>query len=543
MTYVIAKGCCNDASCISVCPVDCIRPRPGDPEFMTAEQLYIDPSTCIDCSACVTACPVSAIYDENDMPEEFDLFKQINADYFEKSPLDISHPARKKRRSLTEQQPVLRVAIVGAGASGCYAADELARIAGVEVSVFDRRPVPFGLVRGGVAPDHHKTKAVADQFEKTLRRPNVTSYFNVDVGIQVTLDELLEFHHAVVFAVGATSDKTLGIPGEALEGSYSARQFVAWYNGDSSAADLPVDLSGQRVVVVGNGNVSMDVARILAAPVETFEPTDMADHALQALRHSAVREVVVVARRGPVDAAHTFSELWQLTQLEGVDVVTDIAEIDHDVGRGDGDGQFGSERKLAMNTAFAQNPGDDSRRKISLRYYLTPEAIGGDGSVESMTFRSSVTGELETFQTGLILRAIGYRAEPIRGVPFDPVRGTIRNIAGRVTTEGAESPIHGLYCTGWAKRGPTGVIGTNKVDSQQTVAALCEDFESGNLTDPARLNDDVATFMNEKQPDLVSFAGWQRIDAAERERGRISTVPRTRSKLISVDALLAASRL
>jgi ferredoxin/flavodoxin---NADP+ reductase len=540
VTYVIAKGCVNDASCVAVCPVDCIRPRPEDPGFAMAEQLYIDPQTCTDCSACMTECPVSAIHDEFDMPEEFEIFKQINAEFFQKNPLDIVYPGKKPKRRLREQRPVLRIAIVGAGASGCYAAEELAQIPGVEISVFDRQPTPFGLVRAGVAPDHQATKEIAKVFGNTLGRSGVSCYFNVDVGEDVSLDELLGLHHAVVLAVGAASDRTLGIPGEDLRGSYSARQFVGWYNGDPGATALPVDLSSERVVIIGNGNVSMDVTRILAAPAETFEHTDMPDYALDTLRESKVREVLVVARRGPADAAYTLSELWQLTQLEGVDVVADAAEVEADTGRGDDDGRFGSVRKVAMNQEFAAGSRDGTNRKVSLRYYLIPEEIGGNEVVESITFRSALTGESETFETGLVLRAIGYRVTPVAGLPFDEKEGRVRNEAGRIIDPDTSEPMTGLYCTGWVKRGATGVIGTNKFDSQQTVSALFEDYESGALADPPRLSDDVATFIEAKCPDMVDFADWQRVDAVERARGEATS--RIRSKLITVEALLAASR-
>ena len=266
MAYVIAQGCCNDASCVSVCPVDCIRPRPGDPGFMSAEQLYIDPESCIDCAACLYECPVSAVYDELDMPPELDVFRDINAEYFAAHPLELVSSASKPARALTAEQPVLRVAVIGAGPAGCYAAEELSSVENVEVSMFDRLPTPYGLVRAGVAPDHQKTKAVTSLFQKVLTRPNVSCYFNVRIGEHVLVEEILDRHHAVIFAAGADADRKLGLPGEDLPGAHSAREFVSWYNGHPEHAGRTFDLSGERVVIIGNGNVALDVARVLAAP-------------------------------------------------------------------------------------------------------------------------------------------------------------------------------------------------------------------------------------------------------------------------------------
>lgn len=327
MTFVITQGCCNDASCIAVCPVQCIRPRPGDPDFVTAEQLYIDPATCIDCGACQDECPVSAINSEWDLPEERSEFLQINADYFVTNPIEVSSPPDPIRRTLPSDRPELAVAIVGTGPAGCYAAAALSDINGVTVSMFDRLPTPFGLVRSGVAPDHGNTKQITKRFGGLFARQNLRAYLNVEVGRDITIDELLEHHHAVIWAAGASDDRKLGIAGEGLKGCVSAREFVAWYNGHPDFADRAHDFDGKRVVVIGNGNVALDVARVLAQPVEALERSDAADYAIEALRGSDVEEVVVTARRGPEFAAYTTGEMIGLHHVDGVKVVVLREEV------------------------------------------------------------------------------------------------------------------------------------------------------------------------------------------------------------------------
>ncbi|KUM37413.1 FAD-dependent oxidoreductase [Arthrobacter sp. EPSL27] len=540
MTYVIAKGCCNDASCVSVCPVDCIRPRPSDPEFKTAEQLYIDPASCIDCAACMWECPVSAIHDENDMPSGLDIFRDINAEYFEHNPLRVTETARTGRRKLPETRPKLRVAIVGAGASGCYAAEALAVVPGVEVSLFDRLPTPYGLIRAGVAPDHQKTKSITKQFEKVLKRPNVHSYFNVELGKHITVEDLLEWHHAVIVSVGADDDRKLGIPGEDLPGSYSAREFVAWYNGSPSHADSSFDLTGEQVVLIGNGNVALDVARVLAERPKAFAATDMTDYAIDALESSGVREVMIVARRGIDEAAFTTSELHALTELDGVDVVIRKEEVEADVAAPLSNDSFGTRGKRDLASRICVQESGDADRKITFRFRHEPVSINGDTEVESITFRSTLDESVEeTIKTRLVLRAIGYRTSPTPGVPFDPKKGTIPNDGGRVVNVDMEHAVQGLYCTGWAKRGATGVIGTSKWCSIETVNAIFEDFEQGLLRDPAALDEEVLGFVASRQPELIDLEGWLRIDAAERLRGAEAPTPKPRRKFHSLADMLS----
>jgi ferredoxin--NADP+ reductase len=303
VTYVITPGCCSDASCIAVCPVQCIRPRPGDPDFTTAEQLYVDPDTCIDCGACADECPVDAVTADFELDEIDAPFLELNAAYFAERPIEEESEPERRVPKLPVERPVLRVAVVGTGPAACYAAAELADVKGVEVTVLEKLPVPFGLVRFGVAPDHGSTKLIADRFRSTLSRSNVTALMNIEVGTDVSVEMLLEHHHAVIWAAGAAEDRPLDIPGIDLPGSYAAGEIVNWYNGHPDHTSLELDLSTDRVVVIGNGNVALDVARVLASPGEAYAKTDIADHALEALSSSAVREVVVVGRRGLEHAA------------------------------------------------------------------------------------------------------------------------------------------------------------------------------------------------------------------------------------------------
>ncbi len=548
MTFVITQGCCNDGSCITVCPVQCIRPRPGDPDFTTAEQLYIDPASCIDCGACLDECPVDAVHGDYDLPDHLSDYLDINADYFATNPIEEDYPPAEPRRKLPEEHPALRVAIVGSGPAACYAAGELSEIKGVEVSVFDRLPTPFGLVRSGVAPDHPDTKLMGEQFRATLSRTSVTCFFNVEVGRDISIAEIAEHHHAVLWAAGASDDRRLGIPGEDLPGSHSAREFVAWYNGHPDAATDEFDLSGERVVVIGNGNVALDVARALTRPVDAFAVTDMADHAIEALGRSAVRDVVVAARRGPEHAAYTLPEALALSRLDGVDLIARPDEV------GAAEPVSASAlaaRKLGIaREAAAATPGSD--RSITLRFMLTPLSVNGTDRAESVTFaRNRVvdtggvisvqpTDETETIDATLVLRAVGYRGHAVEGLPFDADTGTIPNAAGRVLDSTGGLHLAGLYCAGWIKRGATGVIGTNKIDSVETVEALLADLAAGSLPEPAKDAAALTALVTERRPDVVDNAAWLRINVAEKAAGKAMRRPRV--KFVSIDDMLIPAR-
>lgn len=534
MTFVITQRCCNDTSCVAVCPVDCIRPRPGDPGYTTAEMLYIDPDTCIDCGACVDACPVDAIYSEYDLSESMSRYTEINAAYFEQNPLDtddVAFPAPPNRPSA--DLPRIRVAIVGSGPAACYCAAELLARGSVEVEMFDRLPSPWGLVRSGVAPDHQETKGVVSAFGPSFKSESFQFYLDVEVGKHISHDELLRHHDAVIYAVGAATDRKLGIPGESLPGSHSATEFVSWYNGHPDFSNREFDLSGERAVIVGNGNVALDVARVLTCDVDELAQTDIADHTLDALRNSNIREVVVLGRRGPLQAAYSAPEFLALGHLNGVDVVIDQQDVVLDAASAaalDDPGALLSDKlKVDLAREYAQKPAGDDNKRIVFRYLVAPTELQGTDRVESVTLvhntldddlAASATDQVETLEASLVLRSVGYRGEPVADVPFDETRGIIPNHQGRV------DGTVGVYTSGWIKRGPRGVIGTNRVDAKETVAQLLADFDAGLLTAPELDRTSLVELVTERQPDMIDKAGWVARDAQERAAGKAAGRPR-----------------
>lgn len=528
MAFVITQNCCTDASCVPVCPVDCIRPVPG-PTGAAAPMLYIDPATCVDCGACVAVCPVSAIHHEDDLPSSQLRFKTINADYFATEPLAI-RPIPAKWTPTAVGRDVLRVAVVGAGPAACYAVADLARTTGVQVNVFDRLPTPFGLVRFGVAPDHQRTKDVVQVFETALASPNVTCYFNVGIGEDITHDQLMSTHDAVIYAVGASRTRDLGIPGEELPGTIGAAEFVNWYNGHPDYADRKFDLTGPRVVVVGNGNVALDAARVLVMDRDELSTTDIAEHALDQLAAGDVREVVVLGRRGAADGAFSVGELLALGSLPGVDVVVE--------------GQLGErpddhERALKFDIVcdYGQRPTTAGNKRIVLRFGTRPVRIAGADRVATLEVEDG--GGITSIDTSLVLKSIGYRGTPIDGLPFDDAAGVIPNDGGRVIRDGAPEP--GVYVTGWIKRGPRGVIGTNRLCARQTVTNLLADARAGTLPTPASHERFNAAELTARGVNVVDLAGWHLIDAAEREQGVAASRPRV--KVVDRAALLTAAGL
>jgi ferredoxin--NADP+ reductase len=452
------------------------------------------------------------------------------------------------------QGPV-RVAVVGSGPAGFYAAGQLlaSEEPSVEVDLVERLPTPWGLVRLGVAPDHPNIKAVSRAFEKIAARPGFRFLGNVDVGGDVSHDELAARYDAVVYAVGAQTDRRLGIPGEDLPGSWAATEFVAWYNGHPDFQHLQFDLSAERAVVIGNGNVALDVARMLALTEEELGTTDTTDPAIEAIVGSGIREILVLGRRGPVQAAWTPVELGELGDLAGADVVVDPAELELDEASA-------AELEAAPQTVkrnvdilrdYAGRALSGKPRRIVLRFRTSPVAIAGEGRVEGVEVvgnalvagddgrvRAVAVGEPELVPCGIVFRSVGYHGVALDGVPFDERSGTIGNAAGRVLDAGGE-PVPGLYCTGWIKRGPTGVIGTNKKDGTETAEALLEDARAGRL--PARRDDGaLEDLLAERGVEPVLYEGWEAIDAAERSVGE--RLGRPRVKLRTWDELLAAAR-
>jgi ferredoxin--NADP+ reductase len=471
-----------------------------------------------------------------------------------RTPLQIlqnDDPGAPPAEAASDKPPV-RIAVIGAGPAGFYAAGHLLKDSEgrIEVDMLERLPTPWGLVRSGVAPDHPKIKSVTRVYEKTAAHPRFRYFGNVELGRHVSREELLEHYHAVVYATGAPTDRPLGIPGEDLPGSWPATEFVGWYNGHPDHPDLDFDLDCERALVIGNGNVALDVARMLTLSHDELAGTDTADHALDALDRSAIREVLVVGRRGPAQAAFTNPELRELGELADADPIVDAAELERALQIPEPLASATAKQNVEVLRTYAQREPTAGRRRIVLRFLLSPVEIhaGADGRVEAVTLarnellagpdgrlRAQATGELETIPAGLVLRAIGYRGLALPGVPFDESRAVIRNERGRVL--GADGPLRGEYTVGWIKRGPTGVIGTNKKDAQETVDAILEDLAAGRLhapraPDPAELD---AT-LRARQPALVSYEAWSEIDRHERQRGEPAGRPRV--KLTRIDEML-----
>ncbi|WP_186629695.1 4Fe-4S binding protein [Rhodococcus sp. BP22] len=525
MSYVITQNCCNDAACADVCPVGCIHPSPGEPGYASTEMLYIDPVRCIDCGACAEACPVDAVYSADALPDRMRRYEEINADYYRATPrvslpLSVAPPRTFERTANS-----LRVAIVGAGPSGFYAAEQLIE-AGAEVSMFDRLSTPFGLVRAGVAPDHTHTKNVTDQFRWTAARREFNTFYNVEVGTHLSHHDLLQYHHAVLYSVGALQDRRLGIVGEDLPGSHAAAEFVAWYNGHPDYADRRFDLSHRRAIIIGNGNVALDIARVLLLPVDELARTDIADHALKALADNNIEEVVVLGRRGSSHAAFTTPELLAFAHLDDIDVFVEDGAAQDAIVPG-----FSTQLKTKVLAELNAAPRGNAKRLV-LRFLASPIEVVGDEQVTGLRVtrntmidgRAEPSGESDLLDAGLVLRAVGFRGRAINGVPFNEQVGTIPNDHGRVIGPDGE-PVPGVYTAGWIKRGPSGVIGTNKTCAAETVAHLLEDFSNGNLADPLGSADDLTTFVSTRRCEYVDRRTWQRIDEHERTAGRAAGRP------------------
>jgi ferredoxin--NADP+ reductase len=450
-----------------------------------------------------------------------------------------------------------RAAIVGAGPAGFYTADQLLG-QGFEVDLYDVLPTPFGLVRAGVAPDHPKIKSVTRVYEKTAKKPGFRFFGGVELGSDVQREELLERYNAVVYAVGTATDNRLGIPGEDRPGSHSATEFVAWYNGHPDFADCEFDLSANRAVVIGNGNVAIDVARMLVLDPDEVNCTDCADHAVAGLAAAQVEHVIMLGRRGPAQAAFTNPELRELGELKRADVIVDPAELELDEHSAawleSDDADPTARRNVEILRDYAQRPPGSRSHRIELRFLRSPVEVLGDdeGPVsglrvvrnrieadDSGRLRAVSTGEEEVIQCGLVLRSIGYRGNPLPGVPFDERRGLIPNEAGRVLGEDGE-PLPGEYAVGWIKRGPSGVIGTNKKDAADTVARVVEDAEADRLNEPPSPDpEEIEAWLQESVSGLVTWEGWQAID--EHERGLGEPHGRPRVKLVRVPEMIAVA--
>ena len=457
----------------------------------------------------------------------------------------------------TQENP-LRVAVVGAGPAGFYAAEHILRHpdATVEVDLFDKLPTPFGLVRAGVAPDHPKIKSVIRVYEKTAARPGFRFFGGVELGEDLSAAELAERYHAVLYAYGTATDRKLGIPGEDLPGSHAATEFVGWYNAHPDCADLQFDLGAERAMVIGNGNVATDVARMLALTREELECTDTAHHAIEPLASSGIREIVILGRRGPAQAAFTNPELRELGEMVDADIVVDPAEVELDpLSRewlGSDEATPTNRRNVEIFTGFAGREPEGKGKRIVMRFLRSPVAIEGQGRVERIVLarnelyrgetgaiRARDTGEREALGCGLVFRSIGYRGIGVEGLPFDERGGTIANEGGRVTDPETGERVRGQYVVGWIKRGPSGVIGTNKKDAQETVDNLFDDLEAGALGEPSADATSIEELLAERATDHVEWSGWELIDSAERDRGK--PLGRPRVKFVSVAEMLEAA--
>jgi ferredoxin--NADP+ reductase len=436
-----------------------------------------------------------------------------------------------------------RVAIVGAGPSGFYAAGQLLGD-GFEVDLYDALPTPFGLVRAGVAPDHPKIKTVTKAFEKTAVKEGFRFFGGVELGRDITPRELEDRYHAVVYAFGTATDNRLGIPGENLIGSHPATEFVAWYNGHPSYADHEYDLTARRVVVVGNGNVAIDVARMIVLAEEELTPTDTADHAIAHLGAGQVQDVVLLGRRGPAQAAFTNPELLELGELAAADVVVHPEDLELDPASAEwlaSDAAHTTNRKnVEIMRQYAQREPSGKARRVVLEFLWSPLEILGSTHVEGIrlvrnriekgqdgSLRAVATGEEKVLECGMVVRSIGYRGIPLEGISFDERRGLIRNQGGRVQEDDG-SVRTGSYAVGWIKRGPSGVIGTNKKDAADTVARIREDAEAGILTADKPDAETTEAFVRERVPGVVSWSDWRLIDEHETAAGAEQGRPRVK---------------
>lgn len=439
----------------------------------------------------------------------------------------------------------LRVAIVGAGPSGFYAAGALLKEPDLTVSIdiFERLIAPHGLVRYGVAPDHQNIKAVSKIYDRTVADPNVRYFGNVEFGKDITLEDLRHHYDQIVFAVGAQSDRRLGIPGEDLPNSFSATEFVAWYNGHPDYVGFKPNLAVESVVVIGVGNVAMDVARVLAKSVDELRDTDMADGALEALAACTVKDIWVLSRRGPAQVKFTNAEIREFGHLAIADPIVREDEMNLDkTSLKSIEGDTAAQKNLDYLRAYVEMSAASAKpRRVHFRFLISPVEIlaGPDGQIASVRcehnklvptedgdMRSVGSGVFETLPAGMVLRSVGYRGVALPGIPFNNRSGTIPNVDGRIADEqGAVVP--GLYVVGWAKRGPTGVIGTNKPDSQETVNEMVADLAS---VEPAPEPDPEAVLklLSERHVRYINNVEWQMIDQAEVSKGKAQGRPRVK---------------
>ncbi len=446
------------------------------------------------------------------------------------------------------ERPV-RVAVVGAGPAGFFTAEALLKCAApiFSVDIIERLPTPFGLVRAGVAPDHQKIKGVTRIFEKTARHERFRFLGHVEVGRDVTAEELAAHYDMVVYAVGSSGDRRLGIPGEELRGCHAGTAFVGWYNSHPDFRDFPFDLSTRRAVVVGVGNVALDIARVLLRSPDELAKTDIAGHALEALRQSQVREVVLLARRGPGQVAFTPGELQDIAELPGVRIVVDAAQVDAEAAHAGGL-DAPARKNLEFMTALAHQPPAPAERTLRLQFCASPiEVLGQDGAMRGLRVETNAltrgpegvrargTGQVSELEAGLLFRSIGYFGAPVPGVPFDEKAGVIPNVEGRVTRKPGGEPVPGLYAVGWIRRGPLGVIGTNKADGVAVAEKMISDVPTLPQA-PRGGRQALDALLASRQVRVATYTDWMLLDALEVSAGQPQG--KVREKFASVEAMM-----
>jgi ferredoxin--NADP+ reductase len=457
----------------------------------------------------------------------------------------------------TESSP-LRVAIVGAGPTGFYTAEHLFRQKDlvVEIDMFERLPTPYGLVRFGVAPDHQKIKSVTKVYDRTAQKPGFRFFGNVELGKHVSVADLRRYYHQIVYTTGAQTDRQLGIPGEDLQGSYPATEFVAWYNGHPDYRDYEVDLSQESAAVVGIGNVAMDVARILARTEEELATTDIADYALEALSKSNIKTIYIMGRRGPAQAKFTTPEIKELGEMQDADVIVlpEEAELDEISQDELANADRGTASTVEVIKSYAGREPSGKSKQIHVRFLVSPVELIGDekGQIvkmrlvknelyltESGSSRPRATDQFEDIPVGLVFRSVGYRGVALPGVPFYDKWGVILNRNGRVMNPETNEPVLGEYTGGWIKRGPSGVIGTNKPDALETVNHMMADLAEGNVLMPESPSAAAAAaLVKERQPDFFTYDDWLALNEQEEARG--AALGRPRVKFTSVAEMKAA---
>ncbi len=453
----------------------------------------------------------------------------------------------------------IRVAIIGSGPSGFYAADHLLKQSDVQIFVdmYEKLPTPFGLVRGGVAPDHAKIKSVTNLYSRIAKHERFRFFGNIEFGSDLTRSDISQHYHGIIYAVGAQTDRKLGIPGENLPNSFAATEFVGWYNGHPDYHDYDFDLTGiKRVAVIGVGNVAMDVARILARTTEELYETDIADYALQTLRNSEVEEIIVLGRRGPAQAAFSNPEIKELGEMADADIVVAAQDALLDklsAAELSATGDRATKRKVKILQSYAKRVPRGRSRRILMRFLVSPVALLGERKVEAIrivrnelyldergSLRPRATEQLETLPVDMVFRSVGYRGLRLPDVPFYERWGTIPNEQGRVLkSQGSEERLPGNYVVGWIKRGPSGVIGTNKPDAIETVERFLEDLRLQRVLAPVDSSGEaILALIQARKPTYCTFADWEKLDAIERQRGAESG--RSRVKFTTVAGMLAA---